>query len=117
MTVSVPLITTTTLSSFANALQARGVPIEGALRHRRLPTSWVSGSSEWVPYLHMRAFLADVAAREAFPQLGQLASRQSGQASIDPGIQSAVFRAPSTFRMPNRIVCLPVWAIYSSARM
>ncbi len=99
MTISIPLCRTSSLLSFVRLLRANGVPISAALQRAKLPGSGEYGSDAWIPYLGMRAFVADMAGREGIDALGVRAATMSGERGIDPGLLATQYAAPILFHL------------------
>jgi len=99
MTTSIPLCRTSSLLSFVRFLRANGVPVSAALQRANLPGSCEDGPDAWIPYLGMRAFIADLAEREGIDDFGARAAAMSGERAIDPGLLATQYAAPTLFHL------------------
>jgi len=100
--------------SFVRFLRANGVSVSAALHRANLPGSCEDGPGTWIPYLGMRAFIADLAEREGIDDLGVRAAAMSGERGIDPGLLATQYAAPTLFHL---LCTLPRLARAQSTRL
>lgn len=110
----IPLCKTASLGSFVGTLRVIGAPVETGLRRAKLPVGFEDRPDSWLPYLRMRAFVADLAAREGIADLGARAATISGEGGIDPVLRARLWAFPTVFQM---LRALPALAATQSSHL